>query len=145
MIFGFLNYFGYLDLITSKLDIIIKNRPIIKLYFPVFILTTFIFPLILGYIYRSNNSWRIAMNSYIVNLFSQIISEFILVILLSKSMGVLIGFYFSSSRIYQLTNMISSPIKDRRLNSYLTFLLFMWSINLIQIVINRFIPYVYLK
>ncbi len=139
-----LNCLDYLQIIDQAFQTIIDEKPLPGYYFIIFAILTVLLPVIIRLFNNSNNiSIKRILDQYLILLASQIIMEIFVVILIGKGTAVLIGFIYSISRVYQLNKLLEIGIYKTSIKSFLKFQLILWLINILQIIINRIIPFYY--
>ncbi len=128
---------GLLDDLNQILNQVISSRPLPKYYFTVYVSLGLLLPLILRLVNTKLKILRDIVDSYILLLLSQILTEVVLVLSIGKGIGVLIGLVFSALRVVQLQQLLSMLKRFNFINIFLYFELFLWTINILQIVFNR--------
>ncbi len=133
---------GWLDITEQEFRSIMIAKPLPKLYFLSFIGFGLIVPFSIKYLEKNKSLADKVIDPYLLLLGWQILAELILVKIVGKGLGVLVGFIFSSIRIFQLMQLLSILKTDKLIKKIILMLLFLWSLNVFQIVINRIVPFV---
>ena len=136
---------GVFNDISQSLNIIIQQKPLPKIYFPIFFLIGLVIPLIYFLLFRDRTYVRLIINPYLILLSGQILIELVLVNLLDKWIGVIIGFVFSVLRVIQIRRL--SPLSNGSImmQLFLNVELSLWSFNTLHISLNRIWPLIFFE
>ncbi len=132
--------FGILDDLGFYLTTRIDNHPLPRIYFPIFIGIGLFLPLIQRILKYKEYFERRCLDLYLYLLLWQIINELVLVVLIGKWIGVLVGLIFTIARLFQLRTLLKEAVCFRQTRIILLMSLFLWLSNIIQILFNRIIP-----
>ncbi len=129
---------GLLDTININIENIIDNRPLSGSYFLFYLVFGIIIPIIIRF-YSKDRAILRSIDTYMLLIYSQIFTEIVLVILVGKGIGVLIGFTFSMLRLIQVFDILNSNNFNLYFELYMKFIFIIWLINILQITMNRLI------
>ena len=132
---------GLLDLTEESLSSVIEKRPLPKAYFPCFFILGFLYPLLLRLFHRNKSHIREFLDSYLILLGGQILSEILLVVMIGKGLGVIPGLIFSILRLVQLRQENEKVLHLNYFTLFIRIQFILWAINIIQITTNRIIPW----
>ncbi|WP_320667379.1 hypothetical protein [Prochlorococcus sp. MIT 1307] len=135
---------GILNEPNEAIELIMQQRPLPKLYFPTFFVLGLILPIAYRLFAVSQILKSLVISPYLILMFGQIFSELILIILVGKGIGVIIGFIFTGLRLIQLSQFFRLSYRSLILNSFLVIQMLIWIINMIHISLNRLIPLILL-
>ncbi len=128
------------DDIHILLSNIIENDPNNKVYFPLYVILGLILPIILR---LKSNDFKIRsklLDSYLILLSSQILTELLLVPSKGKGIGFIIGMIFTLFRLNQLILFKQTNSCLRIENLFIHSMIAIWGYNLLHIVLYRLIP-----
>tara|TARA_Y100001968_G_C19261661_1_gene669597 strand:+ start:94 stop:579 length:486 start_codon:yes stop_codon:yes gene_type:complete len=125
--------------IISNLNIIINREPLPSFYFELFIIIGLVAPIIIRIVNKHIYINKNVLDPYLIFLLGQIITEILVVKLLGKGGGVVVGFLFSSLRLGQLKSLVNHCHKNLIFLAFIYLQLILWSVNCIQIIGNRFL------
>ncbi len=131
---------GGWNFLERALSEIIQERPLPKIYFPIFFAFGLLMPVLISLINRSQKSVQTIFEPYLILLAGQIITEISLVLLVGKGMGVIVGLVFSLLRLIQLQILLPFSKGLKAVNYILYVQILLWSLNVAQIIFNRMIP-----
>ena len=130
---------GWIEPLESRIASIMDIRPLSIYYFLFFLLAGVLLPLSVRISHNKKAIVQEILDPYLLLLAGQIISEIILVYVVGKGMGVIVGFTFTSLRIFQVKKLLTLARDFIQIKRLLKLQSLIWSINLIQITFNRFI------
>jgi hypothetical protein len=119
-----------------------RPRPLPSGYLGVFLLLGALLPLLLRLLGRARPAVRQLLDPYLVLLAGQVVSEAILVLAGGVALGVVVGSVFTLLRLGQLLGLavLLGPRLGGRLRVLLVGLSLLWTLNLLQLVTNRWWP-----
>ncbi len=133
---------GWMEALELSLRMVMRSRPLPSGYFQVFIVAGTLLPLALRVMCRRNSLVTAVFDPYLILLLGQIICEVLMVFLVGPGLGVVVGFWFTILRLFQLLQLRSQAIAITWLQILLTAEWLLWMTNAIQILLRRFIPLV---
>jgi hypothetical protein len=133
---------GWMEALELSLRMVMRSRPLPSGYFQVFIVAGTLLPLALRVMCRRNSLVTAVFDPYLILLLGQIICEVLMVLLVGPGLGVVVGFWFTILRLFQLLQLRSQAIAITWLQILLTAEWLLWMTNAIQILLRRFIPLV---
>ena len=107
--------------------------------FVIMIIIGLLIPIIIRLLYKHPYINKKILDPYLIFLLGQIFTELLLVQLLGKGAGVIVGFLFSSMRLGQLKSFLHQCQNNQLIISFVYLQLILWSINCVQIIGNRFL------
>tara|TARA_B100000029_G_scaffold382150_1_gene377389 strand:- start:185 stop:748 length:564 start_codon:yes stop_codon:yes gene_type:complete len=119
------------------LEIIITTYPLTKIYFPIFFFGGLLLPLILLLTKLQIKTKKEIIIPYIILLGAQILAEIILVVIVGKGMGVVVGLVYSIIRVFQINHLLFLQKSESIVQLFLYFELVLWTFNVLQIIFNR--------
>ncbi len=131
---------GWLVSLEEEMLVSIRNTPLPKYYFPTYLCLGLIFPLCLRIRLRGELLAKRLLNSYLLLLFGQIITEILFLIIVGKGTGVIVGLIFSVTRLLQLQQFRLISIGKNWYLFAIQLLTLLWLANVINILINRIVP-----
>jgi hypothetical protein len=133
---------GWMEALELSLRMVMRSRPLPSGYFQVFIVAGTLLPLALRVMCRRNSLVTAVFDPYLILLLGQIICEVLMVLLVGPGLGVVVGFWFTILRLFQLLQLRSQAIAITWLQILLTAEWLLWMTNAIQILLRRFFPLV---
>ncbi len=133
---------GVFDNVESRLVEIMTNTPLPNGYFQFFIIIGFSLPMLIRVIYRKHDKVRQLLGPYLWLLIGQILTEILLVLIVGKGLGVIVGLLFSVIRLIQINEFIHIQNIPYSLNMFFKALFLLWGTNVMHILVNRIYPLV---
>ena len=130
---------GILQPLAAQLVMVMRVHPLPSWYFPLFVLLGSFLPLSFRFVRSHDRIVTTLLDPYLILLLGQVVSEVVLVWLAGKGAGVIVGFWFTLLRVFQL-HQLHAYAKPRSCIRLLLFLeLVLWSINALHILCRRFL------
>ncbi len=131
---------GILEKLSRQLTLVIEIQPVSKIYFSIFILLSLIVPLIYKISIKLNEQNIKILNSYLLFLLAQIVTEVSFILILDKGVAVIVGLLFSVVRLFHIVSSLKLIRLNKSFSILMKSILILWTINIVQILANRIIP-----
>ncbi len=128
---------GVLKPLEARLVLVMAAHPLPTWYFPTFLLLGSLLPLLVRLLRRRDQALRRLLDPYLILLAGQIATEVVLVLLAGKGLGVVVGFWFTLMRLWQLLQLRINAARMPGVQMLFTLELVLWAVNALHIVLRR--------